>query len=242
MSEILTIFPIMVISHEHRFIFIKTRKTAGTSMELALSTVCGPRDIITPTKSDDEEIRKQIGGVGPQNYLESRLRYLPADWWALVTGGNRKMRYYNHMPAEAVRARVGRAVWDSYFKFCFDRNPWDKVVSSYFWRVRDLPESDRPTLDQYIESDEPRRRYSDFRKYCIDGTVAMDFVGRYERLDEDWRAILHRLHLSPEIRLPSAKSGYRSDKRPYQELYTDAGRERVAAGFAREIEYFDYRF
>ena len=37
----------MIISHEHKFIFLKTRKTAGTSIELALSDLCGARDIIT---------------------------------------------------------------------------------------------------------------------------------------------------------------------------------------------------
>ena len=44
----------MIISHEHKFIFLKTRKTAGTSIELALSQLCGPNDIITPISPNDE--------------------------------------------------------------------------------------------------------------------------------------------------------------------------------------------
>ncbi|TAE78164.1 MAG: hypothetical protein EAZ84_02360 [Verrucomicrobia bacterium] len=39
----------MVISHKHRFIFIKTAKTAGTSIEAFLSPHCGPDDVFTPT-------------------------------------------------------------------------------------------------------------------------------------------------------------------------------------------------
>ncbi len=31
----------MIISHEHKFIFLKTKKTAGTSVELALTRLCG---------------------------------------------------------------------------------------------------------------------------------------------------------------------------------------------------------
>ena len=47
----------MIISHEHKFIFLKTRKTAGTSIELALSGLCGPDDIITPISPNDEPLR-----------------------------------------------------------------------------------------------------------------------------------------------------------------------------------------
>ena len=32
----------MILSHEHKFIFLRTKKTAGTSIELALSELCGP--------------------------------------------------------------------------------------------------------------------------------------------------------------------------------------------------------
>ena len=37
----------MIISHKHKFIFFKTRKTAGTSLQIALSEFCGSDDIIT---------------------------------------------------------------------------------------------------------------------------------------------------------------------------------------------------
>jgi hypothetical protein len=38
----------MILSHDRRLIFIKTQKTAGSSLELSLSQICGPTDIITP--------------------------------------------------------------------------------------------------------------------------------------------------------------------------------------------------
>ena len=57
----------MIASHAHRFVFVKTRKTAGTSLEIALSRHCGPADIVTRISPKDEELRTASGGVGPQN-------------------------------------------------------------------------------------------------------------------------------------------------------------------------------
>ena len=45
----------MIISHEHKFIFLKTKKTAGTAIEAALSELCGPSCVITPYREESEE-------------------------------------------------------------------------------------------------------------------------------------------------------------------------------------------
>ena len=37
----------MILSHKHKFVFVKNRKVAGTSVEVALSPHCGPDDILT---------------------------------------------------------------------------------------------------------------------------------------------------------------------------------------------------
>lgn len=47
----------MILSHDWRFIHLKTHKTAGTSVELSLSALCGPLDIITPTWGPEEDQR-----------------------------------------------------------------------------------------------------------------------------------------------------------------------------------------
>ena len=61
----------MIASFRHGFVFIKTRKTGGTSVEIVLSSWCGPDDVVTPIEPEDELLRAQYGGA-PRNYLDSR--------------------------------------------------------------------------------------------------------------------------------------------------------------------------
>ena len=133
----------MIVSHKHRFIFIKTRKTAGTSIEVALAQIAGEDAIVTPLDPPEpqHDPRNYKGGwpetlrwalANPRGRGHSLLRFL------------RDMRidrhcdYYNHMPAWLLRAQVGHDTWDRYFKFCFERNPWEKVASLYSWLARRL--------------------------------------------------------------------------------------------------------
>lgn len=93
----------MIISHKYRYIFLKTNKTAGTSVEIALSRFCGPDDIITPITPEDEEIRRELGYPGPQNYLIPFSRYELKDWARLLIKRQRGLgacRTYRYKMAE----------------------------------------------------------------------------------------------------------------------------------------------
>ena len=94
----------MIVSHRHKFIFLKTRKTAGTSIEIGLSKYCGAGDIISRILDHGEAIRQQLGYLGPQNDAWPFNRYSPRDRLSLVKRRH-KWRYYNHMPAAEVCAR-----------------------------------------------------------------------------------------------------------------------------------------
>lgn len=228
----------MIVSHRHRFIFIKTRKTAGTSIEIALSKFCGDEDIISRISPVDEALRAERGYRGPQNDLLPFPHYTPNEWVRLATRGQRA-RFRNHMSAARVRAAVGPEVWNSYFKFCVERDPWDKAISLYYWRTREL--DPRPPLLTFL-GDVGDRSLSNFAIYAIDGTLAMDRVIRFERLTEDLEDVRNLLGLPERLDLPRAKGGHREEKRHYSELIEAPERAIVDAACAREIDLFDYGF
>jgi hypothetical protein len=228
----------MIISHEHKFIFLKTRKTAGTSVEISLSRFCGERDVITPISPDDEKTRENLGLRGPQNFRVPLLGHTPEGWMRLLRTRKRDS-YYNHISAEEVRSIVGARVWKRYFKFCFERNPWDKAVSFYFWQTRRRER--RPTLLEFLRS-EHTQYLSNFGIYSIAGEIAADHVGLYENLYPELERIAAHLNLPKEVELPRAKGSFREDRRHYRDVMGQEERSIIAQVCAREIEHFGYSF
>ena len=230
----------MIISHRHKFIFLKTTKTAGTSVEIALSKFCGPEDIITPITGVDEKTRQDLGYRGPQNYLAPARNYGLKDLSSLLFKKRKKRLYYNHIPATLVREQIGKEIWDSYFKFCIERNPWDRAVSFYYWKNREEP---RIPFSEYVDSSLPiTLKANGYGVYTIDGKVVVDRVCRFENLAEDLDAVRLQLGLPGELELPQAKAGHRKDRGTYHTKYGEAEKARIAEIFADEIRLFGYEF
>jgi hypothetical protein len=220
----------MIVSHEHRFIFIKTRKTAGTSIEMFLSRLAGDDAIVTP-------VHPPVPGHEPRHHDQP---YNPVRAMAR-TRSLRPLRhrkqgrsYFNHMPGWMVRERIGPRVWNSYYKFCFERDPWDKVVSWYHFRVED------PEQESFAEFVRHRELPSDFDLYARGGAIDVDFVGRYEHLTDDLGRALGAVGIDVPVELPRAKGDSRPAGATVDAVYTPELDARVAAVFHREIAAFKY--
>ncbi|MBC8392854.1 MAG: sulfotransferase family 2 domain-containing protein [Deltaproteobacteria bacterium] len=228
----------MIISHKYKFIFLKTRKTAGTSLEIALSKFCGPIDIITPiSPPEDENIRSELGYRGPQNYNVPFAKHSLGDWKNTLRQKKRR-EFYNHVPASQIYRWVDKKVWDSYYKFCFERNPWDKAVSMYYFYTKTHNIS-RP-MDVQIQAF--GERLSNYSIYSIDGKVAVDYVARYEDLGNEIEGIRQKIGLPEKLILPKAKGGYRKDRRPYREVIEENEKECIRRICRKEIELLGYKF
>lgn len=232
----------MIISHEHKFIFLKTKKTAGTAIEAALSELCGPEDVITPYRRESERDRR---GRAPQNYrIEHPLKPKRPLWRKLLLRPERyyhpSVGFYEHMPAERVRAYVGEDVWRSYFKFAFDRNPWDRQVSWYLYKTKSKRR--RPSLELFMSS--RRRAYvNNYEIYTLDGAPAIDFLGRYENLEEDLQKALQTIGAGRGIKVPRTNVTPNKDtERDYRSYYSAGTKAQVAEWYRPEIALLGYAF
>lgn len=235
----------MIWSRQHRFVFIKTAKTAGTSVEVFLSKACVPGDVVTPILPPEEghTPRNHAGrwSLGPElkEGTCGRLGNPLAAWRRTAADWAKGTRYYNHMPAPLARCRMGEAAWDGAYKFCIERNPWDKCLS-YYHMLRHRGEKDL-TLDQFIgRGDFPINfpLYTDAK-----GGVMVDRILRYEQLDQDLGEVCTHVGIAwPGTLHAQAKSGYRTDRRSYRDVLSVAQGGRIARAFAQEIALLGYEW
>lgn len=217
----------MIVSHRHRFIFVTTRKTAGSAIETALAHICSADDIVTGAANGTAQT-----GL---NDAVAIARYRPFDWLRLMALGKRA-RFDKHMPAADILDLVGADVWNGYFKFCVERDPWDKAVALYRSRMKRGPP---PPIAQFLRDAKPAT-LSNFDLYTIDGTLAVDRVVRYEHLDAELDSIGHLLDLPIELRLPADAA--RAPIVRYADALGPDGRAIVDTVCRREIEMFGYAF
>jgi Sulfotransferase family len=161
-----------------------------------------------------------------------------------------------HYPVTTLRQVFGPALFDSYFKFAFVRNPWDRLLSAYeFLRCGGFHAGDarwaQQNLAQYRDFGEFVRRWvtpanvtswihfqpqTDF--LCLpDGRTGVDFIGRYENLEADFQRVCERLGISAS--LPSLNTG---PDRDYREAYDSETRGIVDAVYRQDIVGLDYCF
>lgn len=157
----------------------------------------------------------------------------------------------DHSTALEKYRQLGAKAWEQKFVFAVVRNPWDKVVSHYHYRVKtkqtglgDNPIAFREwVLRCYLDRD--RQYYDQPRMFMpqwhwlIDekGKSLVDFVGRFENLNQDFATISDRLSLGSSLGhvKPSSRGSY-------QNYYNEETQALIAASFAEDIDAFGYRF
>lgn len=198
-----------MISHKYKLIFIHIPRTAGTSIEKAL---CGK------------------------------------DWLRI------------HSPSKHLTAHSAKKIyaeyWNEYFKFSFVRNPWDRMVSllkyGWFYGVSlDTKKILRP--EKYfnkfkkIEYDTRYFNYSQFNDYKnIEDAIyqniygeEMDFIGRFESLEEDFKTICEINNIKNLALLHIEKSPNRKE---YREYYDNNVKQLIEQKYKKDIDKFNYEF
>jgi len=225
----------VIISHTHKYIFIKSLKTAGTSIEAALSQCCGENDMVTPL--GDYWFNRDERG----------------EW---IHSSMNAEGFSQHDPAAEVKRKVPPEIWNDYFKFSIIRNPWDRVVSLFAWEARNRPAPKAARrfyhrlglpFDEFGETKKLFRTFvqgdwtTNDRFYLIDGELCVDFVIRYERLAEDFAELCARVGL-PRIPLPHLKAGLRRAERGYTDYYDETSKAIVSERHRQDIRLFGYEF
>lgn len=229
----------MILSHRHRFIFIKGLKVGGTSVELALSSLCGPEDIIAPLFAPDERLR-----LAARNFSDDRATEL--SWLERVASGEnanfKGARYYNHMPLTEVLELQGEL--PGYRVLFVERNPYAKVLSWLSWRdnIGRYTEEQRFTASKEEVAtafDGSIARVHNIDRYRLPSGEVAAPGWRYETLQEDFSEFVESLDVAvPD--LPHVKRGLMSNTLDPREWLSPQQIETVNELFADEFAQFGY--
>jgi hypothetical protein len=194
----------MIISHQHKFIFVKTRKTAGSSIEKYLVNYLGPTDICTGSKAD---------GTPRINTNE--------------INGHRSWQWIaNTYPKE----------WETYYKFAVERNPWDKLISAYFYYKKRKPKKVAKGFEAFVRG---AKDQNDWGMYAHARNIKVDNLIDYTNLHESFLEM--PIPYNNELLRTFVKSDTSREK-DYKKMYNEETKNIVAERFSNVIKHFSYNF
>ena len=206
----------MIISHKYKFIYIRSQKTASTSIDVFLSAYCDDKDTVT---------------------------YMPEDVPGWHRAGNYGYLNNNHVPARIVRDFIGEDIFNEYYKFTSIRNPLDKMLSCYFWwrHIPRLGPGVRPldySFSDWIMAYGFEHELAIFHEpyYKIYGEVVVDDYVRYESLEGDLERICNVLGMEYN---DSYLMHYKRVERETIEV-TEEAKAKIRDKFRQELIDLDY--
>ena len=141
-------------------------------------------------------------------------------------------------------------IFDQYFKFTFIRNPWDSIISKYKcdWFTSKQPggpigEKAGKCLKYFLEHYKTPAHEAGETFHDYFDPEQMDFVGRFENRENDLQYISEKIDVNIDINIHQRKIQNRSkNKKHYTEYYDENTKQIVAERYAKDIEYFGYKF
>ena len=236
----------MIYSKKHNFLFLKGVKVAGTSVEIALSKICGNKDIITPIANIDERTRVQSNIRHAQNYGPKKAEIKDFIQWLLhvpteqITSRQApKGIVNNHMPLKRIYKKLDQLHPEIRAAniFAVVRSPYEQVLSRVNHKVNfkgyktsgetmQASQSNlRQELDRYIAKLQQRNmetyRSKNFQIYdsSFDQSIDVQFI-RFENLKVELDHALHQIGVKADIELPFTKKGLQSSNDLFKEIAT----------------------
>jgi hypothetical protein len=207
----------VLVSYKYKFIYIKNVKVAGSSVESFFGQFC-----INPEKkyNFNDAITQSIDDYGIIGSRSSGVKL--NDIWK------------NHKDALSIKTDLGDDKFNEYFKFCVIRNPYDAIVSLYFW------EKSTEKFKDYAK----KKIINNLDRCSIDGKSICDYYIKYENLLEDIVNVCKILKIDKyDINnLPKHKTKIRVKDIHYRDYYDEETRKKVYENHKKIFDKFDYKF
>ena len=154
---------------------------------------------------------------------------------------------HKHTTASRMRELYPKE-WEQYFTFTIVRNPWDWLVSRFFWAKIRLSKSIPASFNQFINTIDRIREENTYLHGALDtqismlsdteGNIIVDHICKFESLSDDFDYVCDKIGKAKKI-LPHT---HKTEHKHYTEYYDDDTRQIVAEKYAKDIEHFGYKY
>lgn len=231
----------MILSHKYQCIFIKTGKTAGTSIEAYMGQFCGADDVVTPFVGESYPNHEPKNYEGFFNPIPEMIFAFPRGIKTGIQDFLKKQKFRNHLQGPIIQNRIPKKIWDSYYKFCVERNPYDKVVSHYYFIIS--RKNLNLSFDEFLDSSYNCINFPSYTDYPKFRKIIVDKVIMYENLSEELQEVFDQLGIPFEGSLNvKAKSHYRPNRDNLRHQMTEEQKTKIENKHYREFELFGYQF
>jgi len=223
----------MILSEAPPFLLVSINKTATSSMDVALGSFM-----------DDGQLRERAKNIpGIDEFLPDGESVETMRWNEAPGLKHRPARWFR----EQLPILLPRAEWDGLFKFCFVRHPLERLRSIYRFHLQWLPDVypqvvELGSFEAWLDygGTGAARRSMRWWIHDEDGRELVDFVGRFEQLQDDWQRVTDRLGLGP---VPLGHHELTRTRRTRRDKrITRRMRQLFLArpGWREDLEYFGY--
>lgn len=252
----------MIISKKNKFVFVKGRKVASTSVEILLSKYCGVDDIITPITPFDELNRIKSGYRCCRNYHKKHFfkrglaeeknyifKLLTADESSIQNINAPRGNYNNHMSLSQIEKNFGRFD-ENWNVFAIDRNPYDKILSKINIELRfsdykangSEMKSSLEELKSYVAKNFDIKNYVKVKNIDLYkdkfGELKTKII-KYENLENELSECLSSLNFDVNL-LSHAKKGIGKNKIHPGDVFSQNQIKDINRVFAEEFEIYGY--
>lgn len=225
-----------MICHKNKLIFIHLPKCAGTSIETAFTGKSWSQGALLHEQHlTAAGARETYGADVYDSYFKFSVVRNP---WDLLVA-------YYLWGCWGLRGRADTRLKGRIARLLGRTNAW-----GHPFRKEGRAYGDHPTFEEYLNNTEHYNEQLGFSTSAadltrqrdaisIDGKIAVDYVGKFENLQDDIATICRKAGMYA-VKLPHRLKSNRS--RHYSQFYSEKTREFVRNNYNKDIEAFNYEF
>ncbi len=194
------------VSHDLKAVFIHIHKTGGTYLSYVLHKHYGFKNYYIRRPDHDLFCRNKKKTTRYLNY-ENKVHGV--------------LNYYKTSSFINKKMGMDSKKWDTYYKFCFIRNPYDRLISGWYHVNKyKIPLDNYLNIKTYCNDVDYIHVFMPQVKHIINekGKIGVNFIGRFENLEDDFQLVLKNLGVKQILHTPTKTMNVR-DHKHFSEYY-----------------------